>query len=253
MRSQYSADFLAERPLLFLLRVFNLKQKTWKLPQACQQTCSPPRQIYLLLPFFFMCVWIKLHNDWDIHQNYSLHPDQCITPNTNSFLSDSSSLIQSRYQDTIVHILNPTLDQHKLMLQSVLTFAWPLYEQEPFFPVISRPLHHTGKSSLHPGGLLRRLSGEVLNTQLIIPGLRGTQGTCYTVRFTYRKILLISGLYRHLRGLKGRRLTAVFYVRQLWSLCTQLPQKLLRVLLLFDKNLCRHTTCLMPLTGENLF
>lgn len=200
-----------------------------------------------------MCVWIKLHNDWDIHQNYSLHPDQCITPNTDSFLSDSSSLIQSRYQDTIVHILNPTLDQHKLMLQSVLTFAWPLYEQEPFFPVISRPLHHTGKSSLHSGGLLRRLSGEVLNTQLIIPGLRGTQGTCYTVRFTYRKILLISGLYRHLRGLKGRRLTAVFYVRQLWSLCTQLPQKLLRVLLLFDKNLCRHTTCLMPLTGENLF
>lgn len=55
MRSQYSADFLAERPLLFLLRVFNLKQKTWKLPQACQQTCSPPRQIYLLLPFF-LCV-----------------------------------------------------------------------------------------------------------------------------------------------------------------------------------------------------
>lgn len=88
-----------------------------------------------------------------------------------------------------MQILNPTLDQHKLMLQSVLTFAWPLYEQEPFFPVISRPLHHTGKSSLHPGGLLRRLSGEVLNTQLIIPGLRGTQGTCYTVRFTYRKIL----------------------------------------------------------------
>lgn len=38
MRSQYSADFLAERPLLFLLRVFDLKQKTWKLPQACQQT-----------------------------------------------------------------------------------------------------------------------------------------------------------------------------------------------------------------------
>lgn len=188
MRSQYSADFLAERPLLFLLRVFNLKQKTWKLPQACQQTCSPPRQIYLLLPFF-LCV---SESSCTMTQT-STKIIACIQTNasllTLSFLSDSSSLIQSRYQDTIVHILNPTLDQHKLMLQSVLTFAWPLCEQEPFFPVISRPLHHTGKSSLHPGGLLRRLSGEVLNTQLIIPGLRGTQGTCYTVRFTYRKIL----------------------------------------------------------------
>lgn len=62
-------------------------------------------------------------------------------------------------------------------LHPPLTFAWPLCEQVLVLSLWSGSGHHTGQSSLHPRWLLCRFSGEVLDAQLIIPGLQGTQWT----------------------------------------------------------------------------
>lgn len=51
------------------------------------------------------------------------------------------------------------------------TFARPLREQELVLSPVSPSDHHTGQTSLRSRRLLRWLSGEVLNTQVIIPGL----------------------------------------------------------------------------------
>ena len=59
-----------------------------------------------------------------------------------------------------------------------------------------------------------------------------------------RRLFRITSTWRSERcegGRGGRTLTTVFYIRQGWSLPPQLPQKLLRVLLLFDVNLLIHT------------
>lgn len=92
---------------------FQPQAEDLETPTSLPTNLQPTQTDLLTFTVFYVSESIKLHKDWDIQQNYSLYPNQCITPNTNSFLSDSS---KSRYQDTIVHILHPTLDQHELML-----------------------------------------------------------------------------------------------------------------------------------------
>lgn len=58
------------------------------------------------------------------------------------------------------------------------TFAWPLREQELLLSPLSLSDHHTGHTSLCSGRLLCWFSGEVLNTQVVVPGFWKTERAC---------------------------------------------------------------------------
>lgn len=68
---------------------------------------------------------------------------------------------------------------------TLLTFVRPL-RQQVLVLLISTSDHHAGQGSLHSRRLLCRLPWEVLDPQLVVPGLRGTQLAGTTVHLGKR-------------------------------------------------------------------
>lgn len=139
------------------------------------------------------------------------------------------------------------------------TFARPLCEQELVLSPVSPSDHHTGQTSLRSRRLLRWFSGEVLNTQFIIPGLWGTERARPAVHWGRCEEILLN-IYNCRRVCfhddNGKpvltSLTAVLYIRQGWGLSVQLPHQLNGILLPFEMNLHIHTHCINkpPVTGS---
>lgn len=123
-------------------------------------------------------------------------------------------------------------------VNSSLTFVRPLREQVLLLLVVSTSDHHTGQSTFHSWRLLCRLSWEVLDPQLVVPGLRGTQLARTTIDFTEGAHMRVDIL--SMKQPVGKWRTTVFYISDARRLPVQLPQQLPAVLLLFQKNLCKR-------------
>lgn len=123
---------------------------------------------------------------------------------------------------------------------ALLTFVWPLREQVLVL-LFSTSDDHTGQSSFHSRRLLCRLSWEVQDPQLVVPGLRGTQLARTTVYFKkYMKaIITLSVQLPEREGHEDTR-TTVFYIGDAWRLPVQLPEQLPAILLLFQMNLRKN-------------
>lgn len=97
---------------------------------------------------------------------------------------------------------------NKRILHHCITFVWSPCEQVLVLSLLSTSDHHTGQTSLHSGRLLRRLSGEVLNTQVIIPGLGGTQRTRPAVHWGRGNV---KAMWRDLDYVKKTRTRDTYY------------------------------------------